>query len=507
MSVIIGIDPHKLLHAACVIDRTEVELAELQVRAGPRQLAELLAWAAPFECRTWAIESAGGLGYLLAQQLVARGEHVVDVPATLSSRTRLLGSGRSNKNDANDARAVAIAALRSPSMLAVRAEDHVSVLRLLAKAQLDVVTGAESGVLPAACVGARVGGGRDPQGSRCHTSRTDPRRRSSRSTRHSVNDSSSRMRPSKRSGLLDARLKRSKARITEAVTASATSLTDIFGVGPIIAALIIGYTGDVTRFATAGHFAAYNGTAPIEFSSSGHTVHRLSRRGNRTLNHAIHMIAVTQIRHAHSEGRSYYDRKITEGHKPRASEARTEASDLRSRVPPAASRRRRQVGPGGQSGNDSLIQRGRQTPGTRHFGSSHSRTQTPTLRPPTRPCHGRTRTRPDSHIKDPLDTKRDRSALALATGFGHDALMSNDATGDDIVENDLLQALAGAVLLRDRLADAGDSEGTALALLTVDARNAVDVLAVDHPSGLAGCIPTPRPTTRAGLCIAITPAI
>ena len=61
--------------------------------------------------------------------------------------------------------------------------------------------------------------------------------------------------------------------------------------------MLIGYTGDVARFATAGHYAAYNGTAPIEFSSSGRTVHRLSRRGNRTLNHAIHMIAVTQIRH------------------------------------------------------------------------------------------------------------------------------------------------------------------------------------------------------------------
>jgi transposase len=54
--------------------------------------------------------------------------------------------------------------------------------------------------------------------------------------------------------------------------------------------------------------------APVEFSSSGRTVHRLSRRGNRTLNHAIHMIAVTQIRHPHSEGRAYYDRKL-EDHK------------------------------------------------------------------------------------------------------------------------------------------------------------------------------------------------
>ncbi len=81
--------------------------------------------------------------------------------------------------------------------------------------------------------------------------------------------------------------------------------------------MIIGYTGDITRFPTAGHYAAYNGTAPIEFSSSGRTVHRLSRRGNRTLNHAIHMIAVTQIRHAHSEGRAYYDRKLADGKTPR----------------------------------------------------------------------------------------------------------------------------------------------------------------------------------------------
>ena len=99
--------------------------------------------------------------------------------------------------------------------------------------------------------------------------------------------------------------------------ASATTLTEMFGVGPIIVAMLIGYTGDPARFPTAGHFAAYNGTAPIEFSSSGRTVHRLSRRGNRTLNHAIHLIAVTQIRHPHSEGRAYYDHKLAAGSPPR----------------------------------------------------------------------------------------------------------------------------------------------------------------------------------------------
>ena len=284
----------------------------MQVRTGPRQLPELLAWAAPFECRTWAIESAGGLGYLLAQQLVARGEHVVDVPATLSARVRVLGSGRSNKNDANDALAVAVAALRSPSIAAVRAEDHISVLRLLAKAQLDT-THARSRACSRlhALVRELVAGGIRKemvvgQADRVLASIV-PVTAAQRQRLELAHETLDEIR------LLDARLKRSKTRITEAVNASSTTLTEIFGVGPIIAALTIGYTGDSTRFPTAGHFAPYNGTAPVEFSSSGRTVHRLSRRGNRTLNHAIHMIAVTQIRHLGSEGRAYYDRKLAEG--------------------------------------------------------------------------------------------------------------------------------------------------------------------------------------------------
>ena len=133
MSVIIGIDPHKLLHAACAIDERESELARLELRSGPRQTAELLAWASSFGCRSWAIESAGGLGYLLAQQLLAAGEHVVDIPATLASRVRLLGSGHSDKNDPNDARSVAIAALRAPVLVPVRVEDHATILRMLAR--------------------------------------------------------------------------------------------------------------------------------------------------------------------------------------------------------------------------------------------------------------------------------------------------------------------------------------------------------------------------------------
>src|SRR5205807_6877771 len=118
-------------------DREDVELDAIEVRASACQVAELLAWAAGFEERTWAVEGAGGVGYLLAQQLVAAGEHVVDVPATLASRVRVLGSGRSNKNDPNDSMSVAVAALHSPSLVQVRPEDHATVCRLLVKHRLD----------------------------------------------------------------------------------------------------------------------------------------------------------------------------------------------------------------------------------------------------------------------------------------------------------------------------------------------------------------------------------
>ena len=98
------------------------------------------------------------------------------------------------------------------------------------------------------------------------------------------------------------------------MTASKTTVTELFGVGPIVAATVIGDVGDIARFPSRDHFAAYNGTAPIEVSSGGRRkVFRLSRRGNRRLNHVIHMAAVTQIRHRHSPGRAYYERKIAEG--------------------------------------------------------------------------------------------------------------------------------------------------------------------------------------------------
>ena len=132
MTVMIGIDPHKATHTAVAIDSDERPLARLQLTADRVQTGRLLVWAAPLgDDRTWAIESAGGLGKLLAQQLIGVGEHVIDVPPTLSARVRLLGSTQASKNDANDALATAIAGLRHCGLRAVRHEDRTAVIRLL----------------------------------------------------------------------------------------------------------------------------------------------------------------------------------------------------------------------------------------------------------------------------------------------------------------------------------------------------------------------------------------
>jgi transposase len=105
---------------------------------------------------------------------------------------------------------------------------------------------------------------------------------------------------------VDVLLRETKKKLAVAVRVSGTSLTELSGVGPVIAATVIGDVRDVSRFGSRDRFAAYDGTAPIEVSSGNPVIHRLSMRGNRRLNHAIHMAAITQIRYKHSEGRAYY---------------------------------------------------------------------------------------------------------------------------------------------------------------------------------------------------------
>jgi transposase len=308
---VIGIDPHKGSHSAAVLDQHEELVGELRVRAGRRQRDELVEFAARFEPRYWAIEGASGMGALLAQQLVAAGELVLDVPPTLSARARLLDAGRVDKTDAHDARAAAVVALRHSKLRTVVREDHSAVLRLLAKRHHDLVahrTRAICRLHTVLCLLVAGGVPRQLSAARAAAElrRIRPadavgteRRRLAVELLAEVRDA-------------DRDLAALKGRIVSAVAASTTTVTDVFGIGPVLAAYLIGYSGDVRRFPTAGHYARYNGTAPIEASSGPRVRHRLNPRGNRQLNHALHMAAVTQVAHD-TPGRAYYLRKQAEG--------------------------------------------------------------------------------------------------------------------------------------------------------------------------------------------------
>src|SRR5439155_21552327 len=113
-------------------------LGELRVRACAVQAGRMLAWVAAWPQRTWAVEGAGGLGQLLDWQLLSAGERVLDVPSKLGARVRLLAAGDVNKNDPNDARSVAIAALRPAGGREARRDDHAAVLRAWSKRHRDL---------------------------------------------------------------------------------------------------------------------------------------------------------------------------------------------------------------------------------------------------------------------------------------------------------------------------------------------------------------------------------
>jgi transposase len=387
-AVMIGVDPHKGSHTAVVIDQAERALGQVKERACAAQAERLLAWAAAWPQRTWAVEGAGGLGHLLAQQLVAAGERVLDVQPKLAARVRLLAAGDVNKNDPNDARSVAVAALRSAACPLVRADDHAAVLKVWAKRHRDlsrsrnqvvcrlhavlcelvpggvskrITAGQAARVLEAAEPCGAAGAARWELAAQYVT---DLRR-------------------------IDIQRRDVQRRLAVAVRASGTTVTEIFGVGPAVAAAVVGDVRDIARFPGPDCFAAYNGTAPVEVSSGGRVIYRLSLRGNRRMNHAIHMAAVTQIRYQHTEGRAYYDKKLAGG--KTAKEAlralKRQVSDaLYQRMKADARRAAAAAGPGGHPGNDSEASVAGLHPADRLFGQA-----TPGPDPTLRPRPGRSK--------------------------------------------------------------------------------------------------------------------
>ena len=410
-AVMIGVDPHKGSHTAVVIGPAEEPLGEVRVRASAAQAGKLVEWAAAWPERTWAVEGAGGLGHLLAQQLVAAGERVLDVQPKLASRVRLLQAGDTNKNDPNDALSVAVAALRSRTCRQVIADDYPAVLKVWSKRHRDLArTRNQVACRLHAVLCNLVPGGHQKEISAAQAARILAQAAPSGAVALARAELAAEFLADLRH--LDAQLRDTRKKLAAAVRASGTSLTQVFGVGPVIAGTIAGDVGDVARFPGRDHFASYNGTAPVEVSSGNRKIHRLSLRGNRRINHAIHMAAITQLRHKHSEGRAYYDKKVAEGktHKEALRSLKRKVSDAIFGRLQADARQAREKGPGGQPGNGSDSSAAGYTP-----NASSSDQPLPDLTPPYGPAPPQTRLHHRSRLRrklaQPLDSNSKEDSI------------------------------------------------------------------------------------------------
>ena len=259
--VMIGVDPHKASHTAVAINAAEEPLGQLRVRASAVQAERLLGWARAWPERAWAVEGAGGLGHLLAQQLLSAGERVLDVPPRLAARVRLLATGNVNKNDPGDARSVAVAALRSAQVREARRDDHAAVLKVWSKRYRDlgrartqvacrlhqVLCELVPGGVPGEITAGRAG--------QVLASIT-PAEAVAAARWELAAELTEDLRGA------GARIRETRKKAAAAVRAAGTCLTGLFGVGPVIAAAVIGDVRHVSRFPGRDHFAACNGTAP-----------------------------------------------------------------------------------------------------------------------------------------------------------------------------------------------------------------------------------------------------
>ncbi len=266
--------------------------------------------------RTWATEGCQGIGRHIARRLIADGEHVVDVPSKLSARTRVFATGQGRKTDATDAHSVALAATRMTGLRPVIDDEQLALLRILADRRRSLgedhtrmISQLHQLLLELIAGGAK----KDLSAAQAREllATVRPRDAAGQARRRVAAELISDLER------IYQRKKAADKELRDLLKAAGTTLTSLNGIGPSGAARLLIEAGDITRFPSKAHFASWNGTAPIDASSGDQVRHRLSRAGNRQINRVLHIMAVAQLRHRGSEGRTCYDRKVATGKTPR----------------------------------------------------------------------------------------------------------------------------------------------------------------------------------------------
>src|SRR6266542_165687 len=311
MRASIGVDSHKGSLAAAAVDELGRVLGVREFPNHPDGHRALLEWAQGHEQpRTVGVEGSGAYGAGLCRTLAAAGEQVVEVPASLTWKERRR-KGSQGKSDAVDAVAIA--------RIVARGEDLPSTGRTQALSDLKLLSDYRDQLVHARTqLANRVH--RDlvvlhPGYARAVPNLIGAKHLSTAATLVKKD-------PSVRAELVRRRIRElrrlgqeiaeTKLRLKDALAQSGTTLTEVPGIGTVIAAKILGEVGDVGRIRSQGAFAKMAGTAPL-LASSGMTFrHRLNRGGNRKLNFALHYTALVRYR-TDEETKAYVRRRRAEG--------------------------------------------------------------------------------------------------------------------------------------------------------------------------------------------------
>ncbi len=308
---VIGIDSHKDLLAACLVDASGVVIEQRSIANTEAGHAELVGWARAVDAQRVGIEGAGNYGRPAAEALIDAGAAVLEVPPQMTAAARR-GRRTYTKTDPVDALEIARIAARDDDLPAPRFAGAPGELACLVAYRRELVKDRTAAInrLHSSLEKIRCGYHTRTAAltSRAGLDAASRLLRGDTSARAEI--ARSRIRNIRR---LDREVDALTKRLVAALNDTRTSLTSIYGVGPLVAAEILAETGDPARFTTKARFAMANGTAPIEASSGRVVRHRLNRGGNRQLNKAIHIAAIAQISKPDTEGRTYYQRCLDRG--------------------------------------------------------------------------------------------------------------------------------------------------------------------------------------------------
>ena len=315
--IVIGADTHKGSHAlAAVDDGTGKVRGSRQIKAEEPGHLAAVRWARELdEERVWAIEDCRSCSRRLEQALLAAGERVVRVPPNRMGASRK-GEREPGKSDEIDALAVARAVVKDgvERFPVAYLNEQAMEIRLLVEHRNDLVAERTRTVnrlrwhLLELCP--------ELEASLKRKALNQPRTLNwvERQLRKLPTGARVRIAREQISDLrgLNRGIERLAAELAELVTAHRPRLLAEHGCGALTAAILIGHTAGNERFRSEAAFAQQTGTAPIPCSSGKRTQHRLNRGGDRQLNHALHIIAVTRAQHD-TATKQYLARKEAEG--------------------------------------------------------------------------------------------------------------------------------------------------------------------------------------------------